>query len=106
VRDTGFFPGSRQISKMLTSKMTVRGNGLAFLPWAWSRPGTSFHHRMMDSINSRAGSSLNTRPIHRPPKGKGDIKIRVEGPAVGCYHASITAGVRASEQLRLFVSHP
>lgn len=98
----------RQISKMFTTENDSQRERTGISTQAWSRPGTTFHPRMMDSINSRARASL---PLHQlpqyqihslTPKGKGYLKIRAEGPAVECYLTSITAIIvnnRAAETI-------
>lgn len=55
---------------MFTSENDSRRKWTGISSQGWSRPGTTFHHRMVDSICSGAGSSLPLDPI-TDPKGQG-----------------------------------
>lgn len=55
----------KQISKMFTSGNDSQRKWTGISTQGRSRPGTSFHHRMMGSVGSRAGTSL---ALHQQPQ--------------------------------------
>lgn len=97
---------------MLTTENDNQRERTGISTRAWSRPGTTFHPRMMDSINSRvrANLSLHQLPQYQThsltPKGKGFLKIKAEGPAVECCLTSITTIIVGNRVAETTVSHP